>query len=1078
MATPPTLHIKLLGTFELVYGDQALHTVNTRRLQSLLTYLVLRCTTPQHRQRIAFLFWPDSTEAQARTNLRRELHHLRNALPDADAFLHLDGQTVQWRPDAPYTLDVAAFEHAVDATTPADAEQLEAAVVLYRGELLPGCYDDWIVEERERLSQKYLAALDQLVAVMEERRDYWAAIRYAEQLLRLDPLHEPTYRRLMRLHALKDDRAGALRLYHTCAAVLQDELGVEPEAATRALYERLLHADTAVRPLTPPSTGPTLIGRQREWQQLHAAWQAAAAGRAQAAIVAGEAGIGKTRLAEELLHHAAQGIATARSRAYAAEGRLAYAPVIDWLRSVALRTCWARLDPIWLTELARLLPELRTERPELPRPEPLTENWQRRRLFEALARATLAASQPLLLLLDDLQWCDQETLEWLRYLLRFDPQARLLIVGTLRMEEVEPDHAIYTLLRDLHQAEQVAEIVLGPLSDVETAALAAQVAGRTIEPDLAITLYHETEGHPLFVVEMMRAGMSQNSLSSTLHAPRSTPHAALPPRIQTVITARLAQLSPEAHELASLAATLGRAFSLVVLSQASDTHEDSLVRGLDELQQRQIVREQSGDTYDFSHDKLREVAYAQMSIARRRMLHRRAAEALEHVHAADLDAVSGQIAAHYERAGLASEAIPYYQRAATVAQRVYANAEAISFLQRGLALLETRPASPARDAQELALQTALGVSLVALKGYSALEAQTTYERARMLGQQLGHPPNAPVLRALAITLVSRGEIRAANHLGMHLLEIARRTSDPIVFVEAQYVLGVTSFWFGEFAAAREHLEQAVQQYDRRQHRTHVTIYGQDPCVVCLSRLALTLWYLGYPGQAVQHGQQALALAQELGHPLSWAYALNYVAWLSQECGDGPAAQRQAEDVHRLTTQYQLGFWPATTEVLQGWMRVTQGDAAAGLVQMRRGIVAHRTSRHRLHLPYMLALLAQAYKLAGDARRGLAAIARATALVERTEEYFYKAELLRIKGELLLLRSEHAGAQACFRHALAPARHQGAKALELRAATSLARLLQRQGRPAEAHKLLADVYGWFTEGFDTPDLQEARTLLAS
>jgi DNA-binding SARP family transcriptional activator/predicted ATPase len=1086
--TPP-LHIRLFGTFELVHGGRPLHGTLTLRAQSLLAYLVLHCTTPQHRQHVAFLFWPDSTEAQARTNLRRELHHLRQLVPDADTFLGLDGKTIQWRPGAPYTLDVATFERAVDAAMRAEAgakeelvkAQLEHAVALYRGELLPGCYDDWLVAERERLSQKYVHALDQLAAMLEEQREYRAAIRYAERLLRHDALHEPTYRRLMRLHALNNDRAGALRVYQACADMFQNELGVEPSVATRAAYERLLRADdTAQLPHVRPAAAPAvpLVGRQREWQQLRAAWHAAAHGRAQAAIIAGEAGIGKTRLAEELLHWAEQqGMTTARTRSYAAEGRLAYAPVIDWLRSAGMRANVARLDAVWRAELARLLPELFVAYPELPRPERLTENWQRQHMFEALARAVLADRQPLLLLLDDMQWCDQDTLEWLHYLLRFDPAAPLLVVGTVRAEEVSADHRLHALLGALRGTEQVVEIAPGPLNSAETAALASRIVGDSMAAAEVERVYHETEGNPLFIVEMMRAGMAREAAHAEAHGGHAGQHARLPLKVQTVLAARLAQLSSPARELARMAATIGRAFSLDVLAATGEYDESMLISVLDELCARQIVREQGSGAYDFSHDKIREVAYMQMSIARRRLQHRRVAQALEAVHAADPDPVSGQLAAHYERAGLAAQAIPYYQRAAAVAQRVYANEEAIGFLQRGLALLEMLPDSPARDEQELALQTALGVSLVALKGYSAQEVRTAYDRARMLGQQLGHPPDAPVLRALAIALVSRGEIREAHRLGGHLFEIAHDTNDPIIFVEAQYVLGVTSFWFGHFPAARAHLEQAVQHYDPRQHRMHVTTYGQDPCVVCLSRLALALWYLGYPDQAVRCGQRALNLARELAHPLSWAYALNYVSWISQECGEQQLVMEQATALSNLSAQYQLGFWTSTALALQGWLQSMHGDLAAGSAAIRTSVLMHRATKQRLHLPYVLALLAQVYTQAGRLRRGLATVAWALALVERTGEYFYQAELQRLKGELLLAESEHEAAAACFHEALALARQQGAKALELRAAMSMARLLQQQGRTDEAHELLAPVYGWFTEGFGTPDLQHARELLS-
>jgi DNA-binding SARP family transcriptional activator len=697
----PALHIHLLGDFRLVYDSTPVTSVNTARLQSLLAYLVLHRNAPQARHYLAFLFWPDSTEAQAHTNLRNLLYHLRQALPEADRFLHTDTQTLQWRAEALFTLDVADFERAV-----AQAEQagqtgdqvalrtaLEEAVTLYRADLLPSCYDDWILSERERLRQAFTEALERLILLLEDQRDYRAAIGYAQRLLRHDPLHEATCRRLMRLQALSGDRAGALRTYHTCATVLQRELAVEPSPATREAYQRLLQTDTLPAPSPAQGLGlaavSPLVGRHEEWARLQAAWQAAAAGGPHFVLVEGEAGMGKTRLAEELLQWAnRQGIAQAKARCYAAEGGLAYAPVVAWLRARPLPP----LEPIWHSEIARLLPELLVEHPDLPLPGPLTEAWQRRRFFEALARAILEGSHPLLLLMDALQWCDRGTLEWLHYLLRFDAKARLLVVGTCRPEEMGDDHPLVSLLQALRHDGQLTEIELGPLGEAETEALAANMAGGELDPDLAACLYRETEGIPLFVVEIGRSGVPVGDQEpepgewETVCWPEP-----LPPRVKAAFMARLAQLSPSARELAGLAATIGREFTFAVLAQASDSDEDTLVRALDELWQRRIVREQGTDAYDFSHDKLRQAAYASLSAARQRLLHLRVAQALEAVYAHNLDPVSGQVAAHYERAGQPEQAIPYYQRAAESAQRIYANEEAIRYYQQALALLETAP---------------------------------------------------------------------------------------------------------------------------------------------------------------------------------------------------------------------------------------------------------------------------------------------------------------------------------------------------------------------------------------------------
>ncbi len=731
-----TMHITLLGSFCLLYNETPVTTIKTNRLQSLLAYLVLHRDAPQHRSHLAYRFWLDSTEAQARTNLRNLLHQLRQALPEADLFLHAEAGTLQWRPDAPFTLDVADFEsalaRAVQAERAADQvtmrDVLEQAAGVYQGDLLPACYDDWVLPERERLRQRFIETLDRLIGLLESQRDYQAAIGYAQRLLRHDPLHEAAYRRLMRLRALSRDRAGALRVYHTCATTLQRELGVDPSPATREAHERLLKVQALPGSpgMTTPAASP-LVGREAEWARLGATWRAAAAGGPRLALLLGEAGIGKTRLAEELVEWAdRQGIAHASARYYAAEGELAYAPATTWLRARP----WHQLDDVWLGEVARLLPEVLVERPDLFPPGPLAEGWQRQRLFEALARAILAGDQPLLLFIDNLQRCDRDSLEWLHYLMRFDPRARLLVLGAFRPGEIGEDHPLASLRQALRQDEQLTEIELGRLSQAETASLATNLCGRELDPAYVTLVYRETEGVPLFIVETVRAGLLAGAREREIW-PTGAGLSSLPPKVQSVIEARLTQLSPPARELAGLAATIGREFTFGVLAGASDHPEDTLVRGLDELWRRRIVREQGAEGYDFSHGKLREVAYARLSAARRRWLHCRVARALEVCHASDLDAVSHQVAAHYERASMPEQAIPYYRQAAEVARRIYANQAAISYFRRALALLENNHWDETQDEwrKEVStqIQESLGDALVLTGQHEA--GRDTYERA-------------------------------------------------------------------------------------------------------------------------------------------------------------------------------------------------------------------------------------------------------------------------------------------------------------------------------------------------------------
>ncbi|MCP5197482.1 MAG: AAA family ATPase [Gammaproteobacteria bacterium] len=991
------------------------------------------------------------------------------------------------------TFDIAQFQNGLQqaqaqALISERCRWLEGAVSHYQGDLLPTCYDDWIPPIRESLRRQYITALEMLIQGHESQGDYPSAIGWAEHFLQYDPLHEETYRVLMRLHALSHNRASALRVYHTCETLLQRELAIEPSSTTRDQYKRLLNITiTAEQPSIdlPISHSSPLVGRAHEWTHLHRAWKTIRQGRAQVILVRGEAGMGKTRLLEEFTKGVAlQGAVTAQARSYAAQGQLVYAPITTWLRSENLRCKLSSLNEIWLAEVSRLLPELLVEYPQLTPPQPFTESWQRQQFYEALARAILnetTSQQPLVLVLDDLQWSGEGVLEWLSYLLHFAPDKPLLIVGALRSGAIDARHPLQSWTAALREEQRLTELRLHPLSKNDSATLANYVAGRELPADQLAYVYGETEGNPFFIVESIRAVLEQSGrMPSGRVADRTRVAVSLPPRVQAVIESRLDQLSSAASDLAEYAAVIGREFSFDVLAQTSERNEEALVQSLDELWQRRIVREQGKTAYDFSHDKIREVVYSRISQARRRLLHRRVAEALQAVTPENRSGLSAQLAFHYEQALMPRQAIDAYQQAAEVAQRVYATAEVVKFLTQALHLLEMLPAGDARDHQELSVRVALSAPLVALTGYNTPAVTAEYQQVLELCRKLKQSPDPRALRGLAIANILQANFQQSSDYGQQILALAQANVDSILQVEGHYVLGVSAFWRGKFELARQHLTQALSHYSPGQSAAHISTYAQDPGVVCLTRLAWTLWHLGYPDQAYAMMTRAVELEHIAPHPFSQAYALAFACMLYEDAEDRERLKEQTEKLDALATKSNFFYLRNWAAFHRGWIVGLDGDYHESIRLIHQVIAGWHAEHTYLLTPRMLERLAVAYWRSGQLQQGAATLEEAWSLATQRDEIYFLAELTRMKGEFLLAQGGSTPEIAAFfQQAIDLAHQQSARMLELRAWVSLCRLWQTVGasdRLNEARQGLQIRYAEFTEGFNGFDLQAAKILL--
>lgn len=952
------LHVTLLGE-QAVADAHGTVRLRSSRTVALLAFLVVHAGAPQTRQRIAATFWPDSGDEQAKTNLRRELHHLRTVLGDAaDASLLVTARDLAWVDSPACGVDVRAFTVERETARTAHAagdrasflEHAGAAIERYRGEFLPGSYDDWALAARSTLEQHAVDLLDGLGTARAATGDPAGAVEAARRRVQLRPLEEVGYRSLIQLQGDLGDRAGAVSTYHHCASVLERELGVEPDRLTRETLNRLLARPAGSAPAAPEPRaragrlGDRLVGRRDELTRLHECWTTAATGRPGLVLVRGEPGVGKSRLMTELGQDADQGGAVvAKAQCFGSSGRLALAPVADWLRTPAVRSALAGLDGVWRAEVDRLVPATGTRAAPGPGPRAMVDAWQRHRFFEGLTRALLQVDRPLLLMLDNLHWCDQETLAFVTFCLGLVPEAPVLVVATMRDEQSDQEPGLPSWIARMRATGQLTEIALGPLETAESAALAGSVTGRTPTSTEADLLQATTGGFPLYIVEAARGGGAQQPL---------------PVRdLSAVLVNRLAQVSPAARAVAGLAAAVGRDVTLDLLTEASDLDADAVVSAVDELWRSRIVRE-VGDGYAFSHDLLREAAYDQISPPGRWLRHRRVAQALELLHADDTDAVSAQLAEQYARGGRGERAIGYYRRAADVAAGMFAHTEAIRLHKAALAIVATLPDGLDRNRHELAVQEAVAAPLNARFGYASPQVRQTLERCIELADLLGRRESKlNALVGLWSSLFVHGETAAAHRTGLQALELVEPNS-PLAG-PAHFAVGGAAVSLGRPAEALGHLATAAELGG-----THALSVGTRPDVHGRAFAAHAHWLLGHDEQALTSATDAIALARTTGNSYALAVALAYGAITHQLRDDRPELQRTTGELQELCERYSYAYYREWALILGGWVH---DDEAL----VRRGIDGLAANGAFARMPYWLTLSADLAERNGrpDAARG-------------------------------------------------------------------------------------------------------------
>jgi len=850
---------------------------------------------------------------------------------------------------------------------------------------------------------------------------------------------------------------------------------------------------------------PAFVGRERELQELRSWLALAEQGSRQVVFVTGEPGIGKTTVVDAFLAEVAatgeRRIGHGQCVEHYGAGE-AYLPILDALGRLCREAegervvqILARYAPTWLGQMPALI-----SRAELRAIQRRTQPATRERMLRELTEAVeaFAADRPLVLRLEDLHWSDTSTLDWLAFLARRPERARLMLIGIYRPVEVlGRDHPLAGVKPELQLHRQCRELALGPLDD---AAGAHYLARRCpVAPEdasvlarLACAIHARTEGHPLFMVTVVedlivRGILVERQDGWRLTQPPDAVPVTVPTDVRQMIERQLAGLGPTERRLLEAASIAGAEFSAAIVAAAAAADAADVEARCAEMARRQQFLRESGTArwpdgtlaarYAFRHALYREGLYERVPEGVRADLHARVGARLEAAYGARSADFAAELAMHFDRSGDVDRAVRYLEQAGTTAVRRNAPREAIRHLDRAIEQIATLPETPARAERELSLQIALGSQLTTIRGSGAPEVERVYARIRAL---CGHTTDTarlfPALWGLWHFSWGRGEVAQARTIAEDLLTRAERTGDSALLLQARHALWPTLLSVGELETAHDHAARGIELYDLETHVPLAPTYGNHDAGVCARTAnAWALALLGFPDRARDAAYDAIALGERLGHPFNITMAHLRAAVIHQERREPDALRARAETAMALAREHAFGLIVPRATGLLGWAVAIEGRQEDGIVELRHATASGARAGTEQYQSYLLALLADACLMAGRAAEGLAVVAEGLTGATATGERFYEAELRRLRGQLLLCGAREAEAEACFLEAIEVARRQQARWLELRAAMSLGRLRQQQGRADEACRLVADVLGGFTEGFETAHLREARAL---
>lgn len=1068
------IQLTLLGGFQARLDSGPPATVPAGKVQALLAYVALPPGRAHPRDLLASLLWGDLAAAEARASLRQALFMLRRVLPGLP--LVTDGDTVALDPAA-VTVDVAVFERRIaEGTAPALAEAAE----LYRGDLLAGLavaeppFEEWLLGERERLRELALEGLARLLAYHWKAGAVELAVQTALRLLGLDPLQEPVHRTLMRLHVELGRRGAALRQYQQCVGILQRELGVEPEAETQQLYQEILRQrviqpepPVGSAPAGPASAGPAareaavagpdaeipLVGRTAELARLQELLAAAVAGRGHTVAVIGDAGIGKSRLVAELVEKAFRRRARVLlGRSYESEQILPFGPWIDVLRAghAALKASEPTLAPAWRAELARLLPELGP---------PPTSPVDARRLFEAVAGLLehLTLANPMVVILEDVHWADEMSLRLFPFLARRLEGWPLLLVATARGEELPDAPLARHMLEELDHEGHVVTLALEPLSESETLALVGTLApARTDDAAMARLgeqLWLSSQGNPFMIVETMRS-LGHGRAAAEMALP-------LPRRVREVIARRLERLGARARELAAVAAVVGREFDFALVQSAAGMGENEAAQAMEELVRRRVLHG-VGEGFDFTHDRMREVAYGQLLPPRRGLLHRRVAEALETLRMDDLGPHDLALGLHYLEAEVWDKAASHLSRAGGHAAARWANREAVACFEQALGALGRVPASRDRDERDIDLRHRVYGPLLALAQFG--RCLNHLRKAEALAEALKDRPRLAKVRTSLAGVLKETDLGEAVDAGLRARAMAADLED----VPTQIVVNI---FLAEALISRGEYEEAIScaQWNLTVPELHHTRprFGQTKYLTRLSSqgyLVLGLAERGAFAEGIRVGEAALSAAEAVDRPHEFLFVSIGAGRVYLLRGGFGRTIAILERVLPPTAREEWPLFFSHAASTLGFAYVLAGRLPEGLALLEQavaqGVAIQRMSGHAL----ALTLRGEAHLIAGRPDDASSDAREALELARGRGERGWEAWALRLRGEAEACRDplDMEPAETAFRQALARAEALGMRPLAAHCHLGLGKLHRRAGNCQTAAEHLTVAAGMYRE----------------